>query len=96
MFACWLTYVYFNVFTNNVNKKMNKKQLFLAALFPIEIRTLSHIISLKFADYLMLTGIAAFLIDYRLGIIVGAGPAEAVFNVDGLEPFGYFVSDWLG
>ena len=24
MFACWLTYVYFNVFANNVNKKMNK------------------------------------------------------------------------
>ena len=31
MFACWLTYVYFNVFTNNVNKKMTKKELFLAA-----------------------------------------------------------------
>ena len=30
MFAYWLTYVYFNVFTNNVNKKMNKKALFLA------------------------------------------------------------------
>jgi len=44
----------------------------------------------------VLTGIAAFLIDYRLGIIVGVGPAKAVFNVDGLEPFEYFVSDWLG
>ena len=43
----------------------------------------------------MLTGIAAFLIDYRLGIIVGVGNAEAVFNIDGLEPFEYFVSDWL-
>ncbi len=30
MFAFWLTYVYFNVFTNNVNKKMTKKALFLA------------------------------------------------------------------
>jgi hypothetical protein len=28
MFACWLTIVYFNVFTNNVNKKMTKKALF--------------------------------------------------------------------
>ena len=69
---------------------------FLAALFYIEIRTLSRIISLMFADFLVLTGIEAFLIDYRLGIIVGIGPAEEVFNVDGLEPFGYFVSDWLG
>ena len=31
MLAFWLTYVYFNVFSNNVNKKMNKKALFLAA-----------------------------------------------------------------
>ena len=30
MFACWLTYVYFNVLSNNVNKKTNKKALFLA------------------------------------------------------------------
>ncbi len=30
MFAFWLTYGYFNVFSNNVNKKMNKKALFLA------------------------------------------------------------------
>ena len=30
MLACWLTYVYFNVFSNNVNKKMTKKALFLA------------------------------------------------------------------
>jgi hypothetical protein len=30
MLACWLTYVYFNVFTNNVKKKMTKKALFLA------------------------------------------------------------------
>ncbi len=30
MLACWLTYVYFNVFANNVNKKMSKKALFLA------------------------------------------------------------------
>ena len=28
--ACWPTIVYFNVFTNNVNKKTNKKALFLA------------------------------------------------------------------
>ena len=30
MFAYWLTYGNFNVFTNNVNKKTNKKALFLA------------------------------------------------------------------
>ena len=29
MFACWQTYVYFNIASNNVNKKMNKKALFL-------------------------------------------------------------------
>jgi hypothetical protein len=29
MLACGLTYVYFNVFTNIVNKKTNKKALFL-------------------------------------------------------------------
>jgi len=32
MLACWLTYGYFNAFSNNVNKKTNKKALFLAAL----------------------------------------------------------------
>jgi len=31
MFACWLTCGYFNVFSNDVNKKMNKKALFLTA-----------------------------------------------------------------
>jgi len=30
MSAFWLTYMYFNVFSNNVNKKMTKKALFLA------------------------------------------------------------------
>jgi len=30
MLACWQTCGYFNVFSNNVNKKMNKKALFLA------------------------------------------------------------------
>ena len=30
MFACWQTYVYFNVLSNSVNKKTNKKALFLA------------------------------------------------------------------
>ncbi len=30
MFVCWITYGYFNVFSNIVNKKMNKKALFLA------------------------------------------------------------------
>ncbi len=38
MFACWHTQVYFNVFSNNVNKKMNKKALFLAAPLTEEIR----------------------------------------------------------
>ncbi len=36
------------------DKKTAKKALFLAALFPIEIRTLSRIISLKCADFLEL------------------------------------------
>ena len=30
MFACWLTYDYFNIVSNIVNKKMTKKALFLA------------------------------------------------------------------
>jgi len=29
MLACWLTYVYFNIDSNNVNKKMTKNELFL-------------------------------------------------------------------
>ncbi len=37
------------------DKKTAKKALFWAALFPIEIRTLSPIISLKCADFLVLT-----------------------------------------
>ncbi len=32
MLAFWLTYVYFNVASNNVNKKMNKKTFFLVIL----------------------------------------------------------------
>ncbi len=31
MFACWLTYGYFNIVYNIVNKKMDKKQLFLTS-----------------------------------------------------------------
>ncbi|MFB0553795.1 MAG: hypothetical protein ACETWQ_10830 [Phycisphaerae bacterium] len=57
-----------------VNKKMAKKQLFLAALFPIEIRTLSLIISLKHADFLALAGIADsryYLVEkFKLLVIV--------------------------
>jgi len=61
MFACWplrerLTWAYFNVFSNNVNKKMTKNALFLPTFFPIEIGTLSFIISLKCAEFLALTG----------------------------------------
>ena len=37
------------------DKKTGKKELFLAALFPIEIRTISPIISIKYADFLVLT-----------------------------------------
>jgi len=56
MFACWplrdrLTYGYFNIVSNIVNKKMAKKQLFLAAFFHSEIGTLSPIISLKRAEF---------------------------------------------
>ena len=32
MLAFWLTYVYFNIDSNNVNKKMTKKALFWAIL----------------------------------------------------------------
>jgi len=35
MLACGLTYGYFNIVPNIVNKKMAKKQLFLAALFLV-------------------------------------------------------------
>ena len=31
MFACWLTFEYFNTFSNIVNKKMTKKAFFLVA-----------------------------------------------------------------
>jgi len=31
MFACWQTIVYFNVFSNNVNKKITKKAFFFDA-----------------------------------------------------------------
>jgi len=37
MLACWLTYVYFNVYANNVNKKMTKKSTFFAHLLPSEM-----------------------------------------------------------
>jgi len=37
MLAYWQTYVYFNVFSNIVNKKMTKKALFLAHLLPSEM-----------------------------------------------------------
>jgi len=55
MLACWLTCLYFNILSNNVNKKTAKKQIFLAALFYIEIRTISPIISLKRTEFLLLT-----------------------------------------
>jgi hypothetical protein len=57
MFACWLTYGYFNTISNKSQQKMTKKALFLAAFFPIEIGTLSPIISLKHAKFLALAGI---------------------------------------
>jgi len=37
MLAFWLTYWYFNVFPNNVNKKTNKKALFFCHLLPSEM-----------------------------------------------------------
>jgi hypothetical protein len=37
MLACWLIYVYFNVFSNYVNKKMNKKALFFSHILPSEM-----------------------------------------------------------
>ena len=51
MLASWQTYVYFNIVSNIVNKKTAKKELFLAALFHIEIRTIYPIISLKRAVF---------------------------------------------
>jgi len=33
MLACWLTYGHFNIDSNNVNKKMDKKQLFFGCPF---------------------------------------------------------------
>ena len=56
MLACWQTYRYFNIDSNIVNKKMPKKKLFLVTFFPIEIGTLSPIISLKHAEFLALMG----------------------------------------
>jgi len=32
VFAIWLTYVYFNIVSNIVNKKMDKNELFLPAI----------------------------------------------------------------
>ncbi len=51
---------------------MNKKALFLVILFPIEIRTLAHIISLKHADFLALIG------NEVLGIIWAEDKTAAV------------------
>ncbi len=56
MFAYWLTFVYFNIVSNTVNKKNGQKGTFFGRSFSIEIRTLSSIISLKNADFLALMG----------------------------------------
>jgi len=37
MLACWQTYVYFNILSNIVNKKMTKEELFFAALPAADI-----------------------------------------------------------
>ena len=49
---------------------MTKKALFLANLFNIEIGTLSPIISLKRAEFIVLTGIT----------VLGASPARVWFD----------------
>ncbi len=36
MLACWLTYWYFNIVSNIVNKKMSKKQFFLLPFFLLK------------------------------------------------------------
>jgi len=41
-------------FQTKVNKKTAKKAPFLVILFPIEIRTISRIISLKCAEFLFI------------------------------------------
>jgi len=56
MFACRQTYEYFNIISNKSQKKTARKAPFLVILFPIEIRTLSPIISLKYAEFLALMG----------------------------------------
>jgi len=60
MFAFWQTYGYFNTFSNNNQLKTAKNALFLVILFPIEIRTISRVISLKRAELLALAGIVGF------------------------------------
>ena len=55
-------------------KKWPKKQIFLAALFPIEIQTQSPIITLKNAEFLALSRIAV------LGIM---WPETFNFAIDG-------------
>ena len=42
------------------DKKTAKKVLYWSTFFTIEIRTISPIISLKCADFLVLTGIAVW------------------------------------
>ena len=63
----------------HVNNRRRKTEIvfddkvdFLAVLFPIEIRTLSRIISLKCADFLVLIGIAGLgsIVESKLSHVV--------------------------
>jgi hypothetical protein len=53
--------LYFNIFSNKSQKEMTIKAPFGVAFFPIEIGTLSPIISLKHAELLALAGIEVCL-----------------------------------
>ena len=63
------------------DKKMIKKVLFWAALFPIEIRTISPIISLKCAELLVLAPIA------------GLGASKVPINWDQIKEFAQDVQE---
>ena len=59
---------YFNIIPNKSQEKRAKRHFFGATLYPIEIRTLSRIISLKCADFLVLTPV--YGVRGQAGIVV--------------------------
>ena len=62
MFACWQTYGYFNVITNNVNKKMAKKALFFGQPETVEGNAIERIEQMILRENLaLLTGVEMVL-----------------------------------